>query len=75
MGPIVHSNKKLSYFPEIIPFVKNKFIFDKKAAQIFVSGTSDHCPYAGASEDRKFVAKPTQSNVTLFFTNGISLTQ
>ena len=26
----------------------------------------------GASEDRKFVAKPTQSNMTLFFANGIN---
>ena len=29
--------------------------------------------WQGASEDQKFVAKPTQSNMTLFFTNGITL--
>ena len=28
-------------------------------------------PEGGASEDQKFVAKPTQSNMTLFFANGI----
>ena len=27
--------------------------------------------WQGASEDQKFVAKPTQSNMTLFFANGI----
>jgi len=27
--------------------------------------------WQGASEDQKFVAKPTQSNMILFFANGI----
>ena len=33
----------------------------KEAAQIFVSGASDHCLWQGASEDQKFAAKPTQA--------------
>ncbi len=35
--------------------------FDKEAAQVFVSGTSDHCHRQGASEDQKISAKPTPS--------------
>ena len=33
--------------------------FGQKAAQIFVSGGSDHCLWQGASEDQKFAAKLT----------------
>jgi len=33
--------------------------FGQEAAQLFVSGVSDHCRRQGASEDQKFAAKLT----------------
>ena len=57
---------------DLIPNAGNKFIFDKEAAQIFVFGASDHCPWQGASENQKFAAKPTRLNMNLFPAFGIT---
>ena len=45
----------------IYPSEFKSWEFGQKAAQIFVSGASDHCLWQGASEDQKFAAKLTPS--------------
>jgi len=45
----------------IYPSELKSWEFGQKAAQIFVSGASDHCLWQGASEDQKFAAKLTSS--------------
>ncbi len=46
--------------------------FDEEAAQNFLSGTSDHCLWQGASEDEDFDAKPTMSKTDFSLTFGIN---
>jgi len=46
---------------QIYPIEFKSWEFDKEAAQIFMSGASGSALGHGASEDQKFVAKPTLS--------------
>ena len=54
-----HKAKKRKYFFTILPFSKNKVLFDKKAAQILCLEQASIVDRQGANEEQKFVAKPT----------------
>ena len=64
---------KKEIIAKLIPFAKNKVInLTRRRHKFLCLERAAIAEWQGASEDQKFVAKPTQSNMTLFFANGIS---
>ena len=56
----------------VIPFANNKFInLTRRQHKFLRLDLSTIAGRQGASEDQKFVAKPTQLNMNLFFADGI----
>jgi len=57
---------------KVIPLVKNKVInLTRRQHKFLVLERATIAKGQAASEDQKFVAKPTQSNMALFFTSGM----
>ncbi len=60
----------------VIPFARNTFInLTRRKHKFLYLERATIADRQGASEDQKFVAKPTQLNINLFLTNGIITVQ
>ena len=56
----------------VIPFARNKFInLTRRQHKFLCLERATIAGRQGASEDQKFVAKPSQLNMNLFLANGI----